>query len=675
MPPLHKKHFNEKLIARISQSKCDEIQILNLPSVVDFPVNAYETVKELLGKYKEADAKNRGDPSIDSTLEKNCQLGPVVDALNKRLQEHVRVLKHTETSTKQPNVVLEHDMAKRRADKLAEILRAKLVWDNCFEEMQLLDASDIELRYQKLGSLQQSFDVLRKYSLDQTKVDTFEKMKDEFLSWYSPATILAIDSNDLKQLENIKEKYLSLDRLRVFESNFGNYARNKIKCHIEDEGKLHSLWSILEETFAIWKRSHKLVDSFVEENGSELMCQHLHQGLTAKWDKIQEIVSNMVSTSENPVNAAKSIGNVLDDFLALVAKEGDAHILAIFTRLRQSLFSMLSEDYAKHVTSTLICTINKITTPERSSRQRHNWLMPFLEEVQLCMQQIVTDARSTFGADFASKIVPSFEVGVRELNSILQNQDILNIRPEGVDIRMRKTVHENTEDKISAICVTGFLINMIEDINAYIRETSSEWTSTKELGQSETPPCLISNLSLLETLNLKVVGRKIDSIANTIIYPMEEEMQKLIRAHREEQPSAPAGDAYPKEELSISLPSFSVSPHNYVTGIGHGLLSQMNAIGAHGSDRNFVRAIGAAAADTKAAFNEEEADLWLLTEVAKLVQNTFCSNIGNVNQLPPKLKRQFKADIVFLMDALSDLRLLPTSQLSKLAEKLKKETS
>jgi hypothetical protein len=29
----------------------------------------------------------------------------------------------------------------------------------------------------------------------------------------------------------------------------------------------------------------------------------------------------------------------------------------------------------------------------------------------------------------------------------------------------------------------------------------------------------------------------------------------------------------------------------------------MNAIGAHGSDRNFVRAIGAAAADTKAAFN------------------------------------------------------------------------
>jgi hypothetical protein len=50
--------------------------------------------------------------------------------------------------------------------------------------------------------------------MDKTKVEAFERMKDEFLSWYSPATILAIDSNDLKQLESIKEKYSSLDRIK-----------------------------------------------------------------------------------------------------------------------------------------------------------------------------------------------------------------------------------------------------------------------------------------------------------------------------------------------------------------------------------------------------------------------------------------------------------------------------
>jgi hypothetical protein len=166
-------------------------------------------------------------------------------------------------------------------------------------------------------------------------------MKDEFLSWYSPATILAIDSNDLKQLENIKEKYLNLDRIKgkssfsrsdlifpfkVFEANFGNYARNKIKCLLEDESKQKSLWSILEELFGVWKRCHKsvyivikiyfaflnlrIVDSFIDENGSELIAKHLYDGLMEKWDKILIIISETVSTSENPFIAAKSIGKV-----------------------------------------------------------------------------------------------------------------------------------------------------------------------------------------------------------------------------------------------------------------------------------------------------------------------------------------------------------------------------
>ena len=39
---------------------------------------------------------------------------------------------------------------------------------------------------------------------------------------------------------------------------------------------------------------------------------------------------------------------------------------------------------------------------------------------------------------------------------------------------------------------------------------------------------LISKYSILETLNINVVGRKIESIANTIILPMEEEMQKMV---------------------------------------------------------------------------------------------------------------------------------------------------
>jgi len=50
--------------------------------------------------------------------------------------------------------------------------------------------------------------------LDKSQLETFEKIREEFLAWYSPATILALDSNDIKQLENMREKYSSLDRIQ-----------------------------------------------------------------------------------------------------------------------------------------------------------------------------------------------------------------------------------------------------------------------------------------------------------------------------------------------------------------------------------------------------------------------------------------------------------------------------
>lgn len=46
-----------------------------------------------------------------------------------------------------------------------EIEQAKIIWDNAYEELQLLDAADITMRYQKLVSLQQSYDILRKVEI------------------------------------------------------------------------------------------------------------------------------------------------------------------------------------------------------------------------------------------------------------------------------------------------------------------------------------------------------------------------------------------------------------------------------------------------------------------------------------------------------------------------------
>ncbi|KAL3103004.1 hypothetical protein niasHT_026452 [Heterodera trifolii] len=659
---------DEKLLkiitTKIYERKFDEISLLNMPELSDSLQQAHRLVCSLLNQHKEAYSRNIKGLPIPNIAAKTNQLGTSVDALNKRLQEHMRMLRQNENSTKQPTAVLECDMAKRKVDKLAEVLKAKLIWSNAYQELQLLDVSDGAMRYQKLVALQQSFEIMQKYSLDDEKAQTFEKLKDEFLSWYSPATIHAIDTGDVKHLDSIKEKYYSLDRIEVFESNFGNYAKNKIKCFIEDESNERTLWTVLQELFAIWRKTHKLIDSFIQEDGSAVICKYLFDGVISKWDAISTIVADFVSSSDNPFVAAKAIGKILADFSEFVQKEGDDHMIGVTEQIKKKVFSLLSGDYGKYATSVLLCSINKISAPEKGSRHRHNWLMPFLEEIQSKMREIVNDSSLTFGAEFSSQIVPSFEHGIRELNSLLQNHDILNIKPEGTDIRMRKSIQENTEDKVSSICVMGYLLNIIDDLNEYIHETAADLS--RESPENESAR-LISNTSLLETLNLRVVGRKIESIANTITLTMEDEIRKLKQSENEtETPQGMAAD-----ELSRSLPSFSVAPHNYATGVGHGLLSQMSTIGAYGNDRNFVRSIASAASEINSSFNDDEADLWLLTEVAKLVQNVFCTQVGNVVNLSLKLRRQFNADILFLMEALADLRLQPTKQMSKLAEKLK----
>ncbi|CAK5074652.1 unnamed protein product [Meloidogyne enterolobii] len=587
--------LKEELDLRLHEKICDELHVLNLQQVVDSPTHSFQIINDLQMHYKEVFAKDRTDLSLILTLGKANQLGPpALDALKKGLQDHLRMLKQTETNTKQPNAVLEHDAAKRRADKLAEILR---------------------------------------YSLDKSQLETFEKIREEFLAWYSPATILALDSNDIKQLENIREKYSSLDRIQVFESNLGGYPKSKLKSFFESKKEELSLWNILDEIFTIWKRCHKTIDLFIAENGSEFVCKNLKEAIESNWQTILSVITTIISNAESPFIAAKSIGKILYDYTAMIEEEGDSFILFLFSELAKSIYVIISEDYGKHVTSILLCTINKIT----------------IRALDI----------NTIGSCLIWKIFS--HLAIREINSFLQNQDILNIKTNSVDIRKRKSVQENTEDKLSAICSAGYLLNMVKDVNDYIIQVTSE-----SLGSQSTENLmLITKYSILDTLTVKVVERKIESIANTIIYPMEDEMQKM---HAEELVD---GSGNSKDDLSTSLPSFSVSPQNYVTGIGHGLLSQMNTISAYGNDRNFITAISCAASNGKTSFNVDEPDFWLLTEVATLVQNSFCSNIANFKKPSLKLKRQLNADIVFLMDALADLRLCPTPQLAKLADNAK----
>lgn len=64
-------------------------------------------------------------------------------------------------------------------------------------------------------------------------------------------------------------------------------------------------------------------------------------------------------------------------------------------------------------------------------------------------------------------------------------------------------------------------MHIVDDINQYIRDCHLNTNSQNE-------PILILNKNLFSRLNQKVVERKIESIANSISYLMDEEMLKLV---------------------------------------------------------------------------------------------------------------------------------------------------
>lgn len=61
-------------------------------------------------------------------VERIQQLGTSIEHLDNRLQDHTQMLRQNEGSLSTTNTVLEHDLAKSKADKLAEVLKVILLF-------------------------------------------------------------------------------------------------------------------------------------------------------------------------------------------------------------------------------------------------------------------------------------------------------------------------------------------------------------------------------------------------------------------------------------------------------------------------------------------------------------------------------------------------------------------
>ncbi|KAI6176356.1 Component of oligomeric Golgi complex 7 [Aphelenchoides bicaudatus] len=634
--------------SRLRTTSNDRSSILNLAELSATPQTTQAALNTLIDDYAVRIRSCRHEIASNAVLSKIRELGNASQRLDKRLQSHIQMLRRNEGSFIGTNEVLEYDSAKTRSDKLVEVINAKKAWTDTLRNIDTLGEQEQNELFNYLVTLQQANVVFNKYLPCRKREDALERRKDHFLSWFPSAVSFAIGSSNVEELVALKEKYVALDRLSDYEKAFSAAIKQQILNFMTTNREELTLWQLLDETFSIWKRTNKLaVQVLGSEKGSDYVALNCYEGIRTQDEIVEEALKRLITNAENVIVAAKELSTTRKDFLDYLSVEGDQSITLIISKLCDDFYKMISDDYAKHVKSMLFTKINVISqVANQRNTKKHDWIQPLLEDVHSTMREIINESVVTFGSHFSQYVVPTFEKAVDQLNSTFRKGEILSSKNEADKLG-------NESDNLTCICIAGYLINMISDVNSFIHETHLSVRDTNSPRDS----AIIQNKTILERFAKKIVQEKVRDVAASLVEPMTTEMLALIQS---------ASTNEPADRMKISLPTFSISPHNYITVVGHGLLQQMNNLNAYNTDKNFRTAIMTIAGNSA----EDECDLFMFRAIVNHLMERYVQNVGDPAKLPLKLAKQFNVDTVFLLDALQDLRLEPLPNLTVLAENL-----
>uniref|UniRef100_A0AC34GND4 Conserved oligomeric Golgi complex subunit 7 n=1 Tax=Panagrolaimus sp. ES5 TaxID=591445 RepID=A0AC34GND4_9BILA len=580
-------------------------------------------------------------------------LGRTSERLEVKLQSNLRILKLNEGLMSCTNSILEFDTCKSRTDTLVQVLKAKILWSQTFKELQMIEKTERKEKYQSLVTLQQCNDILSQYAVDEERTIAFEKAKDEFLSWDGSATLFAIKDKDFNKLNELEERYRSLNRIEEFQKTFGYFVRNELKAYFEKRGEedSHLVWQIFDNIFDIWKHV-AIMEQYLQSDTSkpfEVVTNSLYEVAKQEWPEVKKHAFLYLVSADDPLKTAREIAKEKQAISAEIENCSDEYFVKLLTNLFEDLNQSFIEAYIQVVKTSLIRVVNAIEMPSKGSKKKCTWLANQLEPLQNAMLDIVHNAYESFDENVSWLATP-FEYVFQELHAKMTNNDFFRLKKLESEQQklVSKNPHEDAENNLSFIIAIGTVMQLYDTVNNTIQNATKKKQKNVESEK-------MSNRNLLEKLNKKIVQAKAANLAQLIIDPMIQGLNEMKTSSN------------PVHASAANLPSFSRAPHNYILNVGHGLLSQMNIISSVSGEATFLISVISAAGGK---LNAEKADIWLLNCVAETVMRSYCNAVGDVQKLPQHVREQLKADLGYFVDASKDLRLQPTPELTSLKETL-----
>ncbi|CEF63598.1 Conserved oligomeric Golgi complex subunit 7 family-containing protein [Strongyloides ratti] len=690
--------YNE-LKASLANSDCDVLELLNSPSFSNDPYKMSKIIGDIFNEplINFENYKTDEEFQLSTLCTELYKLGVETEGTRLKLQNKFKKMQISQSKIPTSSTILMYDSAKTRADKLGTLIRAKIDFGTAYASLQLLDKNnDVEF-YQVLVQLNRCCKILCEYDFtDNTKVEEINLIKKEFLMPLENQIYNSLDHMDKENLDMLKNKFESLDCLTNFNEYLVNYFSKKISsiiCQIEQASQTEDipasnpdsyLWKILSEVFDIWKKTWEILNEILVNcddnykikssgNGSNFVSSVISQILESdtQWNIISKIFLNSLSCEEEKFMAYLQISKQFISFTEFLNTRGDNAIYECLTNFIGKLKEILGETYQRESKNFLLIEISKITPPENSaSRHRHKWLIPFIEDIQRIILQIIHESFAIFGNKFYDILVPSIDFVITELITVFNQKDYLEVKKDiNQEICSNKGIGEIAEEKFNSIIVVGYMYNMIETICDALKQTiSGNEINGKIINEKHTKDLL----QKLSWFNSYVVSNKITAVGNAIIHRMSKEVSDYLK--EKENKINISQKLSTSLQNTTSLPNYSYSPQDYMTNLGQRFLQVVNTVTLFLANKDFKLATEYAYTEQlkndknkefkKSSVEGAYLDLWIISNITENVVQYWVLNFQDVCDTNDfNMMKQVYIDAKFLIDVVVDLNLEPCTDL------------
>ncbi|KAL6722672.1 hypothetical protein Aduo_017776 [Ancylostoma duodenale] len=552
-----------------------------------------------------------------------------LEQLRCSLEQHIRTVRLNEGSFAGTSSVLEYDAAKSRTNNLIGVIKARSQWERAKEHLKEEGRDDQQKMYECLADMQSSQETLSKFISNGFDTREFEDMKDRFLAWQSAALIFAIQQADFEKLAEIQKIYETLGRKDEFISIFRRVSMNRLREFSADGPSAQFIIDALyKELEFVFTHHHRVLRRFLNDDAaSAVLSEAIQEGL--KEINLTESFNKIISADENPIELLQKTSQ----FLA--TRSDSSSKIACLANISQQLKTEVVHDlitpFRSALLSYVLSRINTLDLSSGSFRSRVESLKTSIAELLHLLTDVFVHSEALFGRDVKQVVQQPIDKGLENFLAKLRSWEYW------LDSHGRS---RSLEDIITVCSASGQLVFGLQEFKTMVTDVESSLSP-----------------------NIKSVLKWNRGVCDLVLKTAVEKVVSKMKAKIEEIKST-----VPKEPRMSNLPSFSTSPHEYITTAGQELLQLFHLWEQFFLDDNVVYSFFIA---LKKKYEGDELFKKTVSDVANSVITEFVSSVGDPTTYSKDVAKQFHADTVFLKDAFEDLRTGNVEQLSALEAKLK----